>query len=160
MTLWIRQKRSNHTQLPQKLASLLTVTFKSSNQSNLSSETNGEINKIIRIINDHPFPDQPLQPTLLQYTPPPILSNNFVENVLGRLFAAHSNGLKALEFFKFYLHHSQFCPSPDAFEKTLHILTRMRYFDKAWELMEEIRQRHPSLLTLKSMSILLLLKLI
>ncbi|XP_030927526.1 pentatricopeptide repeat-containing protein At3g61360 [Quercus lobata] len=155
MTLWLRQKRSNHTQLPRKLASLLTVAFKSSKQSNLSSETNSEINKIIRIINDHPFPDQPLQPTLLQYTPPPILSNNFVENVLGRLFAAHSNGLKALEFFKFYLHHSQFCPSPDAFEKTLHILTRMRYFDKAWELMEEIHQKHPSLLTLKSMSIML-----
>ena len=31
----------------------------------------------------------------------------------------------------------------------------MRYFDKAWELMEEIHQRHPSLLTLKSMSIML-----
>ncbi|CAL5332034.1 unnamed protein product [Camellia sinensis] len=43
----------------------------------------------------------------------------------------------------------------DAFEKTFHRLARMRYFDKAWELMEEIQRTHPSLLTLKSMSILL-----
>ncbi|KAL0363934.1 UNVERIFIED_CONTAM: Pentatricopeptide repeat-containing protein, partial [Sesamum angustifolium] len=48
-----------------------------------------------------------------------------------------------------------YSPSSDAFEKTLHILTRMRYFDKAWELMEKIKQVHPSLLTLKSMSIML-----
>jgi pentatricopeptide repeat protein len=154
--LWMRQRSSNRvTHLPQKVASLLTAAFKSSNQSNLSLETNIETNAIVRIINDHPFPDQPLQPTLLEYIPPLVLSNKFVENVLGRLFAAHSNGLKALEFFRFYLHHSQVCPSPDAFEKTLHILTRMQYFDKAWEVMEEIQQRHPSLLTLKSMSIML-----
>lgn len=31
----------------------------------------------------------------------------------------------------------------------------MRYFDKAWELMEELGRSHPHLLTLKSMSILL-----
>ncbi|KAE8009897.1 hypothetical protein FH972_006303 [Carpinus fangiana] len=157
MLLWMRRKGSNQIScLPQKFSSLVTIAGKSSNQSNLSIETNSSINKIIRIINDHPFPDQPLQPTLLQCIPPaPVLSNTFVENVLGRLFAAHSNGLKALEFFKCYLNHSQFCPSSDAFEKTLHILARMRYFEKAWELMEEIQQRHPSLLTLKSMSILL-----
>ncbi|KAJ6701454.1 PENTATRICOPEPTIDE REPEAT-CONTAINING PROTEIN [Salix koriyanagi] len=44
---------------------------------------------------------------------------------------------------------------PDSFEKTLHILARMRYFDKAWELMVEIGKTHPFLLTLKSMSIML-----
>ncbi|KAH7546945.1 hypothetical protein FEM48_Zijuj01G0254900 [Ziziphus jujuba var. spinosa] len=87
--------------------------------------------------------------------PPSALSTIFVENVLGRLFAAHSNGLKALEFFKFSLNQSQFSPSSNAFEKTLHILARMRYFDKAWELMERIRSTHPSLLTRKSMSIML-----
>ncbi|KAK9269124.1 hypothetical protein L1049_000893 [Liquidambar formosana] len=63
--------------------------------------------------------------------------------------------LKPLNSLNFHLRHSQCCPSSDAFEKTLHILVRMRYFDKAWELMEEIQQKHPSLLTLKSMSIML-----
>lgn len=150
----MRRKRFNQVSpLRPKLFSFVTAASKSSNQSNQSIDYG--INNIIKIINDHPFPDQPLQPTLLRCIPPPVLSNTFVENVLGRLFAAHSNGLKALEFFKFYLDHSQFCPSSDAFEKTLHILARMRYFEKAWELMEEIRRRYPSLLTLKSMSIML-----
>ncbi|KAI4323598.1 hypothetical protein L6164_023191 [Bauhinia variegata] len=99
--------------------------------------------------------NQPLQPTLLQFIPPAILSTSFVENVLGQLFASHSNGLKALEFFKFSLQGLQFHPSSDALEKTLHILARMRYFDKAWELLEEIRKTHPALLKLKSMSIML-----
>ncbi|XP_031278843.1 pentatricopeptide repeat-containing protein At3g61360-like [Pistacia vera] len=123
--------------------------------SSVASKSSSEIERITRIINDHPFPDQPLHPTLLHHVPPTLLSPYFVENVLGRLFAAHSNGLKALEFFKFSLSQPHFTPSSDAFEKTLHILTRMRYFDKAWELMINTRETHRSLLTLKSMSIML-----
>ncbi|KAJ8760520.1 hypothetical protein K2173_015187 [Erythroxylum novogranatense] len=114
-----------------------------------------EVERIAKIINDHPFPSQPLLPTLLQHICPEKLSNTFVENVLGRLFMAHSNGLKALEFFRFCLNSPHFVPSSDAFEKTLHILARMRYFEKAWELMGEIGKAHPSLLSLKSMSIML-----
>lgn len=152
----MRTKRSNQIyQIPQKLTSFINIAFKSSGLSHPSLETRSEIYRVTRIINDHPFPDQPLQFTLFQNVPKHLLSNTFVENVLGRLFAAHSNGLKAYEFFKFSLQHSEFSPSSDAFEKTLHILTRMRYFDQAWELMEVIHRTHPSLLTLKSMSILL-----
>ncbi|KAJ9180272.1 hypothetical protein P3X46_008540 [Hevea brasiliensis] len=114
-----------------------------------------EVERITKIINDNCFPDEPLHPTLLKHLSPGSLSTVFVENVLGRLFAAHSNGLKALEFFRFSLHHSHFIPSSFAFEVTLHILTRMRYFEKAWEFMVEIGKTHPSLLTLKSMSIML-----
>ncbi|CAH1444278.1 unnamed protein product [Lactuca virosa] len=120
-----------------------------------SSDLEFEIKKITKIINDHPFPDQPIHPKLSQIIPSTTISTSFVENVLGHLFASHSNGLKAFEFFKFSLQFSQFCPTSDAFEKTLHILTRMRNFNKAWELIEEIHKTHPSLLTLKSMSIML-----
>ncbi|GMQ02980.1 hypothetical protein CsSME_00048970 [Camellia sinensis var. sinensis] len=133
-----------------KLALFRTFAFESTCQ-----PKEIEIERIIKIVNDHPFPDHLLYPTLLQHIPPSVLSTPLVKNVLNRLFAAHSNGLKAFEFFKFSLQHSYFRPSSDAFEKTLHILARMRYFDKAWELMEEIQRTHPSLLTLKSMSILL-----
>ncbi|KAL5752182.1 hypothetical protein ACOSP7_022358 [Xanthoceras sorbifolium] len=156
MLLLMRLSTSNQfTLISEKLALFSTLSYKSCNQYSISSKCKAEIDRVTRIINDHPFPDQPLQPTLLHHVPSIVLSATFVENVLGRLFAAHSNGLKALEFFKFSLHHSQFSPSSDAFEKTLHILTRMRYFDKAWELMIDMRQRHPSVLTLKSMSIML-----
>ncbi|KAB5573786.1 hypothetical protein DKX38_000980 [Salix brachista] len=135
-----------------QISKRLSVAFSSTAASTQSIE----VEKIARIINDHPFPYQPLHPTLTHHIPPTLLTTAFVENVLGRLFAAHSNGLKALEFFKYSLNNqAHFVPSPDSFEKTLHILARMRYFDKAWELMVEIGKTHPFLLTLKSMSIML-----
>ena len=146
---------SQAVHIPQKSTSIINVVVRSFSPCNPPCDPQIEIERIARIINDHPFPDQPLQPTLLQHIPQSVLSNTFVENVLGRLFATHSNGLKALEFFEFSLNHSQFSPSANAFEKALHILVRMRYFDRAWELMEKIRREHPCLLTLKSMSIML-----
>ncbi|KAA8524226.1 hypothetical protein F0562_010649 [Nyssa sinensis] len=152
----VRPSRINQLQqVPQKLTLFLAFAFESSLQPHASLERETEVERITRIINDHPFPDHPLHPTLFHHIPPPVFSTPFVEHVLGHLFAGHSNGLKAFEFFKFSLQHSQFCPSSNAFEKTLHILTRMRYFDQAWELMKEIQQTHPLLLTLKSMSIML-----
>ncbi|KAI3464649.1 hypothetical protein Pfo_021312 [Paulownia fortunei] len=120
-----------------------------------SMETETEIERIVRIINDHPFPDKPLRPTLHCQISQAALSTPFVEKVLGNLFGAHSNGLKAYELFKYCLDCDLYIPSSGAFEKTLHILTRMRYFDKAWELLDRIKLAHPSLLTLKSMSIML-----
>ncbi|XP_057982535.1 pentatricopeptide repeat-containing protein At3g61360-like isoform X1 [Malania oleifera] len=156
MLLLVKLKSSNQlTLIPQKLTRFWPIALKSTCGHSPLPETRIEVEGITRIINDHPFPDYPLQPSLLHHIPPSALSTTFVENVLGRLFAAHSNGLKAFEFFKFSLQHSPTPLSSDAFEKTLHILSRMRYFDKAWELLEEMQRTHPSLLTQKSMSIML-----
>ncbi|GAB2284793.1 hypothetical protein Dimus_019246 [Dionaea muscipula] len=134
---------------------LIQVVFNSSCYSNLPQETKAEVDRITKLVNDHPFPDTQLQPALFHHIHHSTLSTVLVENVLGRLFAAHANGLKAYEFFKFSLQFPDLQPTCDSFEKTLHILTRMRYFDKAWELMEEVGRWNPSLLTLKSMSIML-----
>ncbi|XP_077238355.1 tetratricopeptide repeat (TPR)-like superfamily protein [Tasmannia lanceolata] len=133
---------SNNLQFPPSISS----------NSTLQPPPCSQIDKITKLINDHPFPDKPLHPFLLHHIPPPLLSPSLIENILGRLFSGHANGLKALEFFKFSL---QFHPSPNAFEKTLHILARMREFEKAWELMQEIHQKHPSLITHKSLNIFL-----
>lgn len=114
-----------------------------------------EIDRIAKIINDHPFPDSTLQRVLQKHIPPHALSSGFVEDVLGNLFGSHSNGLKALEFFRYTVCHSPGSPTSVAFERTLHILARMRYFEKAWELMGEMRVTHPSVLTLKAMSIMI-----
>ncbi|KAK6934634.1 Pentatricopeptide repeat [Dillenia turbinata] len=154
MLLFLKPKRLNLLiNIARKAAPFLTCASRSICQSSYS-ESELEVDRLTKLINEHMFPDQELHSTL-QRMPPLVLSTTFVEKVLGRLFAAHSNGLRAYEFFTFCLHHSQFTPSSDAFEKTLHILARMRYFDKAWDLMKEIQEKHPSLLTLKSMSILL-----
>ncbi|RDX76729.1 Pentatricopeptide repeat-containing protein, partial [Mucuna pruriens] len=119
------------------------------------SQVTVDVDTLTRIINDHPFPLQPLHPTLLHLLPPSSFSASLVENVLGRMFASHCNGLKALEFFNYSLIHSHSPPSPTSLNTALHILTRMRYFEKAWVLLRDIARTHPSLLTLKSMSIVL-----
>ncbi|KAL8264245.1 hypothetical protein R6Q59_022375 [Mikania micrantha] len=137
-------------QVPEQFALLVNVGFRF-----YSSDLEVEIKKITKIINDHPFPDQPIHPTLTQVIPSVAISTSFVEQILGRLFATHTNGLKAFEFFKFSLQFPQFSPTSDAFEKILHILTRMRHFSKAWDLIDEIQKSHPSLISLKSMSIML-----
>lgn len=133
----------------------LKIAFKQISWFHCLSEEDVAIERIARVINDHPFPDKKLHSTLRCEIPPGVLSTTFVENVLGHLFGAHSNGIKAYEFFRFCLRQPHYVPSSDAFEKTLHILTRMRYFDKAWELMGTIRDTHPFLLTLKSISIMI-----
>eukprot|EP00262_Sarcandra_glabra_P010352 TRINITY_DN2557_c0_g1_i3.p1 TRINITY_DN2557_c0_g1~~TRINITY_DN2557_c0_g1_i3.p1 ORF type:complete len:500 (-),score=84.39 TRINITY_DN2557_c0_g1_i3:73-1572(-) len=111
-----------------------------------------EIDRFCKLINDHPYPSHPL---LDHHIKPPLLSTSLVDNILGRLFSGHANGLKALEFFKFSLQHTEFKPSHISFEKTLHIITRMKFFDKAWDLMQEIHKKHPYLITRKSLSIFL-----
>ncbi|RAL40697.1 hypothetical protein DM860_006767 [Cuscuta australis] len=136
-------------------AQVLDSGFRSMRCLHSCPEKASEIENIVKLINEHSFPNQPLQPTLESHIPPASLSPSFVENVLGRLFGAHANGLKAYEFFKFCLLRSKDSPSAGAFEKTVHILTRMRYFDKAWDLMKEIQRTYPTLLTLKSMNIML-----
>ncbi|KAK1404948.1 Pentatricopeptide repeat-containing protein [Heracleum sosnowskyi] len=131
------------------------IAFFSTSQCPSSADIEIQVRKLTKLINDSPYPDKPLHPVLSQQIPPNALSTSIVENVLGSLFATHANGLKASEFFRYTLQAPHLCPSADAFEKTLHILTRMRYFDKAWELIEEIKKKYPSLLTIKSMSIVL-----
>lgn len=114
------------------------------------------IDTITTIINNHPFPQKPLHPTLLHYFPPTTpIPSSLIQNILIRLFASHSNGLKALEFFNFTIKNTHTNPCASSLEITLHILTRMRYFDKAWSLLIQIANTHPGLLTLKAMSIML-----
>ncbi|CAE5959443.1 unnamed protein product [Arabidopsis arenosa] len=134
---------------------LLAPIPSSSSSLSSTSRNRTEIELLTRIINDHPFPNHPIQPIFTKHIPLSSLSPEFVSDVLGRLFAAHSNGLKALEFFKYSLKSSNSSPTSDSFEKTLDIVARMRYFDQAWALMAEIRKDYPDLLSFKSMSILL-----
>lgn len=133
----------------------LKINFRLLRWLHSSSDFDVTVERVAKIIHELPISNQDLHHKLEYEIPINVLTTKFVENVLGRLFAAHSNGLKAYHFFKFSLVQPHYNPSSDAFEKTLHILARMRYFDKAWELMEQIKRSHPFLLTLKSMSIML-----
>ncbi|XP_058113704.1 pentatricopeptide repeat-containing protein At3g61360 [Magnolia sinica] len=160
--IFTRRLKTHITQLPE-LSNHLIIPPSSSSSSSSSIPPSAllppssEIDRIAKLINDHPFPASPLHPLLHHHLIHlNLLSTPLVESVLGRLFSGHANGLKALELFKFSLQYpTHLSPSPDSFEKTLHIITRMHEFDKAWELMREIHLKHPWLITNKALSIVL-----
>ncbi|KAL4182217.1 hypothetical protein AMTRI_Chr12g274830 [Amborella trichopoda] len=142
------------TQIPlQMITKQRPIFSKTFSSPSLTPSPSADIESICTLINNHPFPLQPLQPSLQLYLPS--LSTNFVEQVLGRLFSGHCNGLKAFEFFDFATKQPNFHISSDSFEKIVHILSRMRDFDKVWDLLERTHHNFPSLLTTKSLSILL-----
>lgn len=111
------------------------------------------VERIAKLINEHPFPARPLVPLLRQLLRPPLLSGELLDSVLSRLLAAHGNGLKALEVFRFSLRHLP--PSSSSFHTTLHALARMRAFGESRELLQHARDRYPSLLTPKALVLLL-----
>lgn len=122
-----------------------------SSHSQINSQS-PEIDRICKLINDHPFPHFAIESTLHHSNL--TLSDSLVENVLGRLFSGHVNGSKALQFFHWiarqnpdYQHTSQ------AYEKMLHILARMRDFNEVWELLDEMHQQNK--ITLKALSVVL-----
>ncbi|KAL3741437.1 hypothetical protein ACJRO7_016992 [Eucalyptus globulus] len=85
-------------------------------------ERDNEIDRITKIINDRPFPYSPLQPVLQKHIPPHTLSTGLVEDVLGHLFGVHSNGLKALEFFRYTVRHSLCGPTSVLTLKAISIM--------------------------------------
>ncbi|CAN6450917.1 unnamed protein product [Victoria cruziana] len=141
--------------LPIKLLPLVRHTPSLSCASSCSQSTMQitDIDEVCRLISDHPFPDEPLEPALHQIGMP--VSSSFINDILGRLFAGHADGFKTLQLFNFARRHSDFRLSSDLIEKMVHILSRMREFDKVWDLFDEIHVKHPSMISLKSMSIVL-----
>ncbi|KAG9456339.1 hypothetical protein H6P81_000847 [Aristolochia fimbriata] len=120
------------------------------------SDESSSVDGLAKLINDHPFPSESFHSFLRKRILPLLVSPCKVDSVLGRLFSGHANALKAFELFRFSLQSPEPPLSPVAFEKTLLFLIRIRHFDKAWELMQEVHQKQPSLITHKSLSIVLL----
>ncbi|KAK9097853.1 hypothetical protein Syun_024898 [Stephania yunnanensis] len=127
---------------PNKVFQTLKISTKSSNPSH-------QIDRITKLINDHPYPDPDFHKTLHTQIPPSLLCPQLVSSVLARLFSGHSNSVKAVDFFKFC--SESLPPTPNSLEKALHILARNRDFDGAYRLMKA----HPMLITHKAMGIVL-----
>ncbi|WOL06475.1 hypothetical protein Cni_G15209 [Canna indica] len=115
-----------------------------------TSSSSVAIDDLAKLINDQPIA------ALCQHIPSPFLSSPLLDSLLLRLFAAHAAAPKALDLFRLSLRpRGGTAPSPSAFATTLHILTRARYFDAAFELIEDVSRSQPALLTPKSLSVLL-----
>lgn len=72
-------------------------------------------------------------------------------HLFGRLFAAHSNVLKALKFFNYSLKITKSLHPPNP---SRNHFTFLWYIEKAWDLILELSNNYPNLLTFKSMNIL------
>ncbi|XP_078434489.1 tetratricopeptide repeat (TPR)-like superfamily protein isoform X2 [Wolffia australiana] len=108
------------------------------------------VDRVVRLINKHPFPAQALDPLLRRH----LQTAEQVDPVLRRLFRGHCHHLKCAEVFRFSLR--RFRPSPLAFDTALLALSRAGDLDQAWKLAEEVKSSPlPSLLSRRSLSILL-----
>ncbi|XP_068652767.1 pentatricopeptide repeat-containing protein At3g61360 [Aristolochia californica] len=150
------QKLTAHFSVRTPLSLTFHSSFSSAPTQVPEADASSSIDCLAKLINDHPFPSESFHSFLRKHIQPLLISPFVVDSVLGRLFSGHANALKALELFRFSFQSPVHQPSPLALEKTLLFLTRIRHFDKSWELMQEVHQKQPSLITYKSLSILLL----
>ncbi|XP_031484967.1 putative pentatricopeptide repeat-containing protein At1g02420 [Nymphaea colorata] len=83
------------------------------------------------------------------------LSNQLVDEVLRKARFGHCNGLQVLEFFSLAGRRRGFFHSADSYDNMLYILGRMRQFDKLWGLLKEMRRKDCSLITTRTMQVVL-----
>ncbi|KAJ4967687.1 hypothetical protein NE237_014388 [Protea cynaroides] len=84
-----------------------------------------------------------------------LLSNDLIDRVLKRVRFSHGNPLQALEFFNYIGKKRGFFHTPFSYDTMLYILGRSRKFDKVWELLIEMRWKDQSLITPRTVQIVL-----
>ncbi|KAJ4842160.1 hypothetical protein Tsubulata_037397 [Turnera subulata] len=83
------------------------------------------------------------------------LSNDLVDEVLKRFKIGHGNPSQALEFFKFAAARKGFSHSASALDTLLYVLGRNREFDHIWDVLIETKCKDPSLITPKTVQVVL-----
>ncbi|CAN4119117.1 unnamed protein product [Withania somnifera] len=83
------------------------------------------------------------------------LTNTLIDQILKRVRFSHSNPLQALQLFKYAasikgFHHTEF-----SLDTMMYVLGRSRKFDKIWEILVEIRRKDQSLITPKTVQVVL-----
>ncbi|KAG9459863.1 hypothetical protein H6P81_004371 [Aristolochia fimbriata] len=83
------------------------------------------------------------------------LSNDIIDKVLKRVRFSHGNPLQALEFFDYTSKRSGFFHTSFSYDTMLYILGRSRLFDKIWEVLADLRRKDPSLITARTLMVVL-----
>ncbi|XP_072953212.1 pentatricopeptide repeat-containing protein At3g61360 [Typha angustifolia] len=114
------------------------------------------VDHLANLIITHPT-SLSLLPLLHRILPPPLLSSSpsLLDSLLSRLHSAHSPTSHALSLFRYALSLPSFSPPPSSLSTTILILSRARLFPPAYQLLDEISQTRPSLLSHRALSILL-----
>ncbi|OMO64053.1 hypothetical protein CCACVL1_22081 [Corchorus capsularis] len=83
------------------------------------------------------------------------LSNDIIDNVLKRFRFSHGNPLQAFEFFKYTGKRRGFYHTASSLDNMLYILGRSRKFDLIWEVLIEAKKKDRSLITPRTMQVVL-----
>ncbi|XVE73491.1 hypothetical protein DITRI_Ditri11bG0122100 [Diplodiscus trichospermus] len=83
------------------------------------------------------------------------LSNDLIDKVLKRVRFSHGNPLQAFEFFKYTGKRKGFYHTAFSLDTMLYILGRSRKFGLIWEVLIDIKRKDPSLITPRSMQVVL-----
>lgn len=83
------------------------------------------------------------------------LSNDLIDKVLKRIRFSHANPLQALEFFNYTGNRKGFYHTALSLDTMLYILGRSRLFNKTWDLLVDIRHKDPSIITPRTVMVVL-----
>ncbi|XVF72794.1 hypothetical protein PTKIN_Ptkin12aG0148700 [Pterospermum kingtungense] len=83
------------------------------------------------------------------------LSNDLIDKVLKRVRFSHGNPLQAFEFFKYTGKRKGFYHTAFSLDTMLYILGRARKFDLIWEVLIDIKRKDQSLITPRTMQVVL-----
>ncbi|XP_022757765.1 putative pentatricopeptide repeat-containing protein At1g02420 [Durio zibethinus] len=83
------------------------------------------------------------------------LSNELIDKVLKRVRFSHGNPLQAFEFFKHTGKRKGFYHTAFSLDTMLYILGRSRKFDQIWEVLIDIKRKDQSLITPRTMQVVL-----
>ncbi|OVA13131.1 Pentatricopeptide repeat [Macleaya cordata] len=83
------------------------------------------------------------------------LSNDLIDRVLKRVRFSHGNPLQALEFFNYTGKRKGFYHTSLSYDTMLYILGRNRKFGIVWEVLIEMRKKDRSLITPRTVQIVL-----
>ncbi|TYH43352.1 hypothetical protein ES332_D11G122500v1 [Gossypium tomentosum] len=83
------------------------------------------------------------------------LSNDLIDKVLKRVRFSHGNPLQAFEFFNYTGNRKGFYHTAFSLDTMLYVLGRSRRFDKIWEVLIDIKRKDPSLITPRTMQVVL-----
>ncbi|XWS46522.1 hypothetical protein CRYUN_Cryun14cG0074300 [Craigia yunnanensis] len=83
------------------------------------------------------------------------LSNDLIDKVLKRVRFSHGNPLQAFQFFNYTGKRKGFYHTAFSLDTMLYILGRSRKFDQIWEVLIDMRRKDQSLITSRTMQVVL-----
>ncbi|XP_073101184.1 putative pentatricopeptide repeat-containing protein At1g02420 isoform X2 [Elaeis guineensis] len=146
--------RNGHRQFnrPNPNIPSLQVSFSTETLAEEQPDLHDSVGSIFRIITTSSSHDSMIQSLESSGI---LLSNDLIDRVLKRFRFSHGNPFRALEFFEFTGKRKGFYHTSFSYDTMLYILGRSRRFETVWQLLFEMRRKDRSLITTRTVQIVL-----